>query len=255
MSAAEDPARVDFKAILAAIVPADVRDALDQPPSCLSGCGTLVGAVGDLCRPCANKRAQGEHEAAVMRAWRTVPASLRWIRLHAPADDPRRIEDWVSDRAALEHVRRLRVADLRGVSFIGPARSGKTTLMVALFREYLRLGWPADAPIADKQRARRAHFAVGPDLVDAKLNAHKGDHVPAIHVAFNASVLAIDEIARPDPTGVTFRIVHERHREGRVLLATVPYASEKECALQTGDAGLARRLYSKREIEVVEVAA
>lgn len=233
------------------------EDELHGPPRCAGGCGAVVARWSSACAACDADRVAKEHAEAVEKAWSRkdggVPEKLQWAALDHPSF-ARKVRDAAARQKVRDIAARLEQRPL--VTIVGPSRAGKTTLACMLLREWVRRGMADDASPRAKHMARNIRFAMAQAIIDARATTRLGEYVRDLHLAYNASVLVLDECGRgKDTHKCIFSVVFHRHSLGLPTIVTTPCLSAAALADETGDGGLAARVFDEGErVEVRSVA-
>jgi DNA replication protein DnaC len=211
----------------------------ERAAKCIECDEAPVPRFGKICAPCIERRSAREKRDQLVRAFQSIPTSLRRVSF----DDREHLKSFVDDAEAIAAARDSVARKI--VTLCGPARAGKTTLAVCMLRELIvSASKPSATPSAFREAAG-ARFVVAADLVQAQSEHPFGKgSAPLVKAARAATVLVLDEVGggpQGDSQGVVFRLLHERHRELKQTIVTTGLDEQSVSGLYGG--GIAGRLF------------
>jgi DNA replication protein DnaC len=211
----------------------------EHAPKCNECNAAPVPRFGKMCAPCIERRDAREKREMLVRAFLSIPTSLRRVSF----DDREFLKSFVDDVDAIAAARDSVTRKI--VTLCGPARAGKTTLAVCMLRERIVSASKPTATLAAFREAAGARFVVAADLVQAQSEHPFGKgSAPLVKAARAATVLVLDEVGggpQGDVQGVVFRLLHERHRELKQTIVTTGLDEHSVSNLFGG--GIAGRLF------------
>jgi ABC-type transport system involved in cytochrome bd biosynthesis fused ATPase/permease subunit len=236
----EDRAPADTKPVdpaLVGVVPAFAP--------CTKGCGEMTtggGACFDCTRNGDNKNKIADTTEA------SIPAGFRWARFEEPLLRQRLQASF--DRVGMskptvdEVLTAARdAATANRVMLVGSTGKGKTSLVVAMMRQWVRAN------------ASSALFVYTPDLVTSRMRTKLGREADMVPEAMAAPLLVLDDVGGGDvklQAGPLEEVIHKRHAERKPTWATTWMLPKSMTDGNRYSGGFVRRLFEGvREIDLV----
>jgi len=194
-------------------------------------CGKATEHPG-MCQQCADEDQERDRKRAISARVMVLPVAFRWASFDS--EDLERRSSKGSVTKAKKVAEGLCGGRVSGVTFLGPAGSGKTSLACAMLRTTFAL------PIGFSPL-----FCGSIALSRARQDSGLGHTPQEIHDAIHASIIVLDDVGQ-EPARLSdsvAEVIHERHNDSKPTIITSGLSAD-ELVHRYGD-GTARRMFER----------